>query len=131
MDNKEEMDLLKKLRTDLVTFLDELIESFPKEADFVIFRIFLKDKIPIVEIMNYIIFNLCPHEEMVKNRDEKFFLERNVLFGKLGNEGSEKVNHFKNMWSSKNLDKEEKETIWNWFHSFLKTANKYKKLKGL
>jgi hypothetical protein len=120
-----EIEILTQLKTQLINFLDELIESFPSEPDFVVFRIFANDRIPITEIMNYIINNLCPLQEMVKTRNEDFFLNYNILFENFDNDGSSKVNHFKRLWTSGNLDKEDKETIWRWFQSFIYLGNKY------
>lgn len=124
-----EIEILIQLKTQLVNFLDELIESFPNEPDFVIFRIFVNDRIPISEIMKYITNNLCPLQDMIKNRDEQFFLNHNVLFEKFSENESSKVNHFKRMWTSKDLDKEDKEAIWKWFQSFVFLGNKYLECK--
>jgi len=124
-----EIELLTHLKTQLVNFLDELIESFPKEPDFVIFRIFVNDRLPITDIMKYITINLCPLQDMIKNKDEKFFLNHNILFEKFDDQERNKVNHFKDLWLSGNLDNEDKETMWKWFSSFIYIGNKYKELK--
>lgn len=126
-----ELELLIQLKTQLVAFLDELIESFPSEPDFVIFRIFINDQIPIADVMDYIVTKLCPLQDMVKNRDESFFLNNNILFDRLDDKKSDKVNHFKRLWLSKNVDKEDKEVIWKWFASFILLGNKYKDIKKL
>lgn len=124
-----DLDLLIQLKTQLVSFLDELIDSFPNEPDFVIFRIFVNDKLPIQSIMQYIIENLCPLQDLVKNKDENFFLNHNVLFEKFSEKESSKVNHFKKLWTSGALDKEDKEVMWKWFKSFIFLGNKYSELK--
>lgn len=125
-----EIEILIQLKTQLVNFLDECIETFSQEPDFVIFRIFVKDQIPITDIMDYIIEKLCPSQEMVKNRDENFFLNQNFLFEKLDSKKTNKVNHFKKLWLSPDTDKEDKEAIWRWFSTFIYLGNKYKQLKG-
>lgn len=124
-----EIELLSQLKTQLVNFLDELIEIFTKEPDFVIFRIFVNDRLPITDIMKYITTNLCPLQDMIKNKDEKFFLNHNILFEKFDDQQRNKVNHFKDLWLSGNLDNDDKETIWKWFSSFVYIGNKYKELK--
>ena len=124
-----EIELLIQLKKQLVDFLDELIESFPNEPDFVIFRIFVNDRIPIAEIMSYITNNLCPLKDMIKSRNEQFFLGHNILFEKFSDSEATKVNHFKEMWSSSSLDKEDKEVIWKWFESFIYVGNKYLECK--
>jgi len=124
-----EIKLLIQLKENLVNFLDELIESFPNEPDFVIFRIFIKDKIPVADIMNYITTKIVPLEDMILQRDENFFLNNNVLFDKFDENKSSKVNHFKRLWQSDNIDDEDKKVIWDWFTSFLELAKKYKSLE--
>jgi len=126
-----ELDLLIQLKTQMVTFLDELIESFPEETDFIIFRIFIKDQIPVQDVMNYIVFKLIPLQNMVKERDENFFLNNNILFEKFDNKKSSKVNHFKQLWLSKKVDKQDKNVIWTWFESFIYLASKYCELKNI
>ena len=124
-----ELEILIQLKTQLVNFLDELIESFPQEADFIIFRIFVKDQIPILDIMDYVVGKLCPLQEMIKNKDENFFLNQNILFEKFDEKKSNRVNHFKRLWLSGSIDKEDKETIWKWFSSFIFLGHKYKEIK--
>jgi hypothetical protein len=126
-----ELDTLVQLKTQLVNFLDELIDSFPNEPDFVIFRIFVNDKIPIESIMKYITENLCPLQDMVKNKDEQFFLSHNILFEKFSEKESSKVNHFKKLWTSGMLDKDDKEVMWKWFRSFIYLGNKYMEYKNV
>jgi hypothetical protein len=124
-----EIDLLVQLKSQLVNFLDELIETFPSEPDFVIFRIFINDQIPILDIMNYIVEELCPLHNMVKARDEAFFLEHNILFAKFDEKKHEKVNRFKRIWKSGNIDKEDKDAIWSWFNSIIYLGNKFIELR--
>lgn len=124
-----ELELLIQLKTQMVNFLDELIESFPREPDFVIFRIFVKDQIPIADIMNYIAVKLVPLQDMIKARDESFFLNNNVLFEKFDEKKSSRVNHFRRLWMSPNVDKEDKTIIWQWFDSFIYLAKKYLEVK--
>lgn len=120
------IELLLQLKIQLVNFLDELIDTFPQEADFVIFRIFVKDQIETETIMNFIIKTLCPLQHLVKERDEKFFLENDVMFSTLAKEKLGKVSHFRNIWTSGALDEQEKEAIWSWFSTFIAIGNKYK-----
>jgi hypothetical protein len=128
-DNKTDVSnntisILKNFKNNLITFLDELINQFPQESDLIIARIFLKDQIPILDIMNYVCFKLIPLKHLVKNRDEHFFLDNNILFD---NFQKNKVNHFKKLWRSGLLDTEDKEIIFKWFDTFLYLAEKYQK----
>ena len=118
-----QLDLLKQLKDQLIIFFDELIELLPGEPDLIIVRIFLKDKIPVETIMKYMKDKLVPLKQLVKDKDDTFFLQNNILFEEID---TNKVNHFKKLWESKKLDKENKETMWKWFRSFIYLAEKYK-----
>ena len=121
-----EIDLLIQLKEQLVFFFDELISLLPEEPDLVIVRIFLKDKLPIFDVMEYIVHQLIPLKPMIKQKDDNFFINHNILFEKLDDN---KVNHFKRLWLSGKLDKENKETIWRWFTSFVFLAEKYQRIR--
>lgn len=124
-----ELDILIQLKTQLVNFLDELIETFPSEPDFIIFRIFVQDQIPITDIMDYIVKKLCPLQELIKTKDQSFFVDQNILFEKFDSKKMDKVNHFKRLWLSNSLDSEDRETLWRWFASFVYLGNRYKELR--
>ena len=116
--------ILTEFKTSLVSFLDELIDLFPHEGDLIIVRIFLNDQIPIIDVMNTFITQLLPLKDMVKRRDDNFFINNNVLFDKLD---KNKVNHFKRMWRSSVLDAEDRDAIWRWYSFFIVLAEKYQK----
>ena len=118
------IQILIDFKTSLVNFFDELIEQFPEEGDLVVIRIFLNDQVPIVDVMNTVISKLLPLKELVKKRDESFFINNNVLFDKLD---KNKVNHFKNLWRSDKLDVEDRKAIWKWYDLFISLTEKYQK----
>ena len=120
--------LLQVLKTQLLQFMDQLIEILPTEQEFIVIRFFIKDQIPIIDIMKYIVAKLLPLEEYVVNKDERFFLEHQVLFEDLRNVDTEyKVSYFKKLWSD-STDPENKEIIWNWFQCFIQIAKRYQAL---
>lgn len=124
----EKTKLLKEFRDQMVKFFDEIIEQFPLEGDFVVIRIFLKDKIPIEKIMLQFVKNVLPFKQQVKNRDEKFFLNNINLYSEASRMyGKNKVNYFKKIWVSGNLDKEDKEIIWKWMDLFILLSERYNK----
>jgi len=123
----DKIKLLRKFRDQMVKFFDEIIEQFPTEGDFVIIRIFLKDKIPVEKIMLQFVSNVLPHKEQVKKRDEQFFLSNINLYSDVNKKfGEQKVNYFKKLWTNSNLDKEDKEIIWKWMDLFILLSEKYK-----
>ena len=117
--------ILQEFKNNLITFFDELIDQFPTEADLVIIRIFLKDQIPIGEVIN--IFNNTINKDgqrfkkMIKERNENFFLESNIF----DSISKTKVVHFKKLWRSNSLDDDDKKIIWKWIDSFVYLGEKY------
>ena len=124
-----EIEILKQFKNALINFLDELISQFQSEGDLVIFRIFLKDRVPIVNVVNYFVLNILPIKQMIKDRNEDFFLNKFKLFEEIGNTG--KVNRFKKLWRSSSLDEDDKGIIWEWFDSFIYLSEKYQKCKSI
>ncbi len=120
--NKTEM--LEMLKTQLLSFFDELIETIPSETDFVVFRVSIENRISVETIMNYIVKNLCPLSEMIKTKNPVFFGLRNILFELLENYSR---NIFQEIWESNKLDSEDKKIIWEWFESLVLLGERYKK----
>ena len=106
----DKLILMREFREQLVNFLDEIIEQFPMESDFVLIRMFIKDQIPVNDILGRFIKEILPLKEYVKNRDEVFFLDNQILYTG-GNINLEKIDHFKTLWKSDLLDKDDRETI--------------------
>ena len=115
---------LKEFKQQLIEFLDQLIGMFPTNTDLIILRIFLKDQIPIKNIMKTFVLRLLPSKEMVLSKDSNFFMNNNSLFEELD---INKVNRFKKIWRSNNLDNEDREAIWRWFEVFITLSEKYQK----
>lgn len=124
-----EIQVLSEFKNGLISFFDELIDQFPYEGDLIMIRIFLKDQIPIEDVMN--IFNNAINKEngklkeMIKKRNENFFLENNIFDAFSKN----KVMHFKKLWRSGSLDDDDKKVIWKWIDSFVYLGDKYIKIK--
>lgn len=124
-----EIEILQQFKNSLISFLDELIVQFDQEPDLVIFRIFLKDRVPIVDVMKYFMHKILPFKSMVKNRNEDFFLNHYSFMEDLqkDKEKKGKINHFKKLWRSGRLDDEDKSIVWKWFDSFIFLTEKYQK----
>jgi len=122
-----EIQILNQFKNSLTSFFDELIELFPHEADLIMIRIFLKDQINIKDVMDIFYYNLNKNDQelkkMIKEKNESFFLE-NSLFD---NFSKGKVLHFKQLWNSPVLDKENKSMVWKWVDSFVLISEKYNK----
>lgn len=121
---KMSTEILSQFKTQIIKFLDEMVEQFPNEGDFVVMRILIKDQYSINDVMNNFIQQVLPLKQMVKDRNDKFFLENNILFEDLD---STKVNHFKTVWRSDSLDDDDRQAMWLWFDLFIKLAEKYQR----
>lgn len=125
--SSEEAEILVEYRKQLLAFLDELIGQFPQEGDLVVARLFLANQVDIKQVMQVFIQKLATKDselkKMVKERNEKFFLEHSIF----DVVGKEKVNHFKKLWRSGQLDDEDKDVIWNWIDAFVYLSDKYTK----
>tara|TARA_Y100000389_G_scaffold199548_1_gene238152 strand:- start:1034 stop:1417 length:384 start_codon:yes stop_codon:yes gene_type:complete len=123
--------ILIEFKKNLIDFMDELISQFPQEGDLVILRIYLKDQAIIQDIMETLILNLNKDEgkikKMIKDRNEIFFLEYSLFNEKVG---KNKVAHFKKLWRSGLLDKDDKQIFWQWMDSFVFFSKKYLKNKS-
>lgn len=121
--------LMQKFRDQLVTFLDEIIDQFPTECDFVLIRMFIKDQIPVHDILGRFIRDILPLKEHVEKKDESFFLNNTLLYTG-GNISDDKINHFQELWQSDKLDSDDRETIWTWMDCFIKISDCYYKKYG-
>jgi hypothetical protein len=122
------IELLRLFKENLSGFLETLTEQFPKENDFKILKIIVRDQMPVEESLKIFSKTILPYSQMVLSKDDTFFLEKcgSILGGFDVN--SNKVDHFKRIWTSGQLDDEDKENLWMWFKLFLNIAEQYSKL---
>jgi hypothetical protein len=125
-----EIEILTEFKKQLINFFDELIAQFPQEGDLVIVRLFISNQMETTEVMNIFISTLIKNNNefrtMIKMRNENFFLDYDIfdLFN-MSSQKAEKVSHFKKIWRSGQLDKEDKDVIWRWLDTFIYLADKY------
>lgn len=117
-------NILGDFKTNLIQFFDSLIEQFPEEGNFVLFRILIKDQIPTETIMNYFISNVLPCKNVIKARDEKFFTEMNALYFGLDND---QTGGIKKLWKEGRFDSEDKDIMWQWIDTFVALSEKYQR----
>jgi hypothetical protein len=116
--------ILDQFKKQLISFFDELISQFPEAAELVILRILFKDQIPIEEVMKRFVHKLVVVRDLIKNRDDSFFLENNTFFSFTSKEN---ITSLKKLWRSNKMDDEDKLTVWKWMDSFVYLADKYAK----
>jgi hypothetical protein len=120
------LNILERFKHGYMQFIDELLEQFPDEPDLIIIRVFFEDQVPVSVVADGFIDHVLPHRDMISTRNEKFFLENNHMFGMLDNG---KVLHFKKLWTSSRLDKDDRDAIWKWFETFCTLVDAYRKSK--
>jgi len=121
-DELKKLKIIREFRTQLVRFLDELIEQFPKEGDLILIRIFIKDQIPMADVLGRYIRDILPFKSEVDQRNEQFFLKHSVLYHSVSNS---KVDHFRELWCSNQLDDQDRLAIWQWMDVFNTIATNY------
>ena len=76
--------VLHEFKNNLIAFIDELIDQFPREPDLIIARIYLKDQTDIKDVMEIFTHNINKNDQiikkMLKERNEIYFLENNSIF---------------------------------------------------
>lgn len=119
-----EVNILTNFRKSLIDFFDSLIEIFPEEKQLIIYRIALKNA-PVEEVMKHFVVNIYPHRDMIKNKENKFFTEVNLL----GAVGGDENNYMKNIWCCPDLQQSDKDSVWKWMEKFVGCVKKYIDLK--
>jgi len=123
-------EILKEFRKHLVSFLDELIEQFPQEGDIVVFRLFVTNQMPIKTYLDKFCLELNNNNfssrQKIAERDDKYFLDIPISND---TENFFRLPYLRKLWTSPNLDFDDKEVIWKWLDLFVKLADKYQETK--
>ena len=127
-----ELQLLQTFKNQIINFLDELIQQFPNQAEFVIIRVFVKDQIPLADVLGRFIKECIDFHDQVKQKDEKFFLESDIIVNALGGNqmGLDVMDKLRELWRSDSLDQEDRDMVWRWLDLFFNIAQKYKTKYG-
>ena len=127
-----EIDYLRKFKTQMVAFIDELIDQFPQEATFVLIRIFINDKIPVQDVLGRFIRDCLPFKDFIEKRDEAFFLNSDIIYQSYVTDAGDEddVNKFMELWKSDQLDDDDREVVWDWMTMFFKIGLGYYKTFG-
>lgn len=116
-------DILLKFKTQLLLFIDELIQQFPHEGDFVIFKLFIANQMPIQTAMELFRKQLDNNEQRVRKMIELrlsdfFFVSDNFPFI-----SASKLEKCEVLWND--LDVTDATIMWTWIDSIVKLADKY------
>jgi hypothetical protein len=122
------IELLQAFQDNIIKFFDALIELLPKEGDLIMLRVMFNSQIPIDNAMKIFASRIIPYADMVKSRDERFFIDCTDLFSGIRRD---KVSYFKDLWLSGTLSDADKESLWKWFRLFLWYALQYEKYEKM
>lgn len=121
---QRQMDIMSLFKKNMLDFIDELVEQYPKEGDLIVIRFFLSEQTPIESLIEQFISRVLPHRDKIAKRNEAFFIENDNIFGA---SPKDKVIHFKKLYMTMNGD--DRKTLWAWFDSFVSLADKYMSIK--
>jgi len=120
----DKTQILNTFKTTLISFVDELIGQFPRDAELILIRIFLKSNKSMVDVMNEFLLKLSKHKELIRSRnDELFQIDDFLTFGKLKG-----LSTLKRNWVMNNIDDDDKQVIWEWLNSFVFICEKYQSI---
>ena len=137
MDSKK-IKLLTHFRTQIIKFMDELIGQFPKRSEFYFIRIFVKDQIPLEDVLGRFIKIVLPYRHIIKMKNADIIFDNDIITkGIIGvsedqyvNENLESAQIFKDLWLADELSDDDRDVIWTWFNVFVDIAYKYYELYG-
>ena len=115
-----------KFKTSLLQFLDELIDQYPTYPNFVLVRIYIKDRMTSEKIILKFIYEVLPYIDIIKNRNISLFTQTDVIFKSCFGAKKEKdIKYLKELWEKENNDT--KNAIWKWLDFFSTISLKYYK----
>ncbi len=106
-------------KTNVIEFVDVLIEHFEDEPKLVVGRILAASQDPI-HITERFIDAVLPYRDYIQSRDSTFFDEINFGFF------DDDTLH--NIWKSDTMTEDDRETVWSWFSVFIILCDKYQNL---
>ena len=111
--------ILQDFREQMLSLLDDLLCVFPGDTKLYAYRFLVSDKLPMQGLMDTFRANVLPHRHKIKKKDESFFLTSNTIFPE------EDKHKFREMWTSEELQDEDKNVIWKYFNVFIDLALRY------
>lgn len=113
--------ILNRFKSAFIEFVDGLIGTYPSEKTFIIIRIILNDELPALKIMDRYIKDIYPHKDLIKKRDDNFFLDS----GSLESFNKDRIFQLRKIWINTKMTAIEKEKIFKHFDLFNEAVKKY------
>jgi hypothetical protein len=113
--------ILGKFKTNLTSFLDEMIDSF-NLPELIIFRVGVTTA-PIDKIIGEFIINVLPYKQYARDRDVDFYTH--IVKG-CDHRLKDSIVSIQRILTSNSVDEDTKNVIWSWFDQFIKLSQVYK-----
>ena len=122
-----QIELLTAFKKSLVAFVDDLNNLLPYDQNIQKLKSAIGFGFPTETVLNTFAARVLPHADLIKTKDDKYFLECNDLFAGLN---PENVDYFKDIWKSSVLSKNDKEQFWRWMKLFLLYAQRFSQISS-
>ena len=117
------MSFVTSFHNQLDAFLTFLIDTYPEDNQFILFKNFIQNarKINSIQVIVKLMNHLEPHKEKIYKEDEKFFLDYD--FGEYGDKAGEESLQLKEIYKNC-TDPEIKKKLWQYVQVLLKLGEK-------
>ncbi len=117
------MSFITSFHNQLDALFNFLIENYPNETQFVVYKNFIQNarKINSIKVIVQMMNHLEPHKDKIYKEDEKFFLDYD--FGTYGDNAGDKSLQLKEIYSNCQ-DPEFKQKLWQYMQVLLKLGEK-------
>jgi hypothetical protein len=119
--------LEKKLHDSVKNFLDDIITILPNETLIVLAKIYISTQLTGYKLMKKFKKNILPIKDLVKNRNENFFLNGKYIDSLL-DKYNIKLN-FRDIWVK--ISPANKKLMWAWCDQFINITTEYSNLEKL
>ncbi len=113
--------ILDRFKAGFIEFLDGLIGRYPTVGVFIALRVLINDELPPQKIMDRYVEEFYPYRELIKSRDDSFFLAPESLtsFDK------DRLLEIRRVWVTLKMTDKEKEYVFGYFDFFNNCVKKH------
>lgn len=133
MSSDKKFELQVKFKNNMLKFIDELIDLCPDRGEFFMVKVFVRDNVPLPEIIERFADIVLPYTAQIKEKNQDFFLTTTALYDSMtgfeymreNDNGKMLIESTRKLWSEK-FDEDDKNACWKWLNLFVILAKKYK-----
>jgi hypothetical protein len=126
------MDYLAKFNETFVTFVEDLMQALPNDAELQLYQIAIKGIIMADKTLIRRMFHekvTLKYEQHILNKNDDFFLNKDFShYEQTYTQASQLIRKLKNSWVQ--LSDDNKQVVWKYFKVLLCLDKKYEELKG-